>query len=84
MNAASPITVDLNMTRCRGCDKRGGTVFKLTGGTFTALHRFTGGEDGEFSLAGLKRSASSTLYDAINSGGSGGGAVWKAWPEFQN
>jgi uncharacterized repeat protein (TIGR03803 family) len=47
-----------------------GTVFKLSpAGTYTVLHSFTGGAEGEFPLAGLVLDSAGNFYGTTNSGG---------------
>jgi uncharacterized repeat protein (TIGR03803 family) len=55
-----------------------GTVFELdTAGAETVLHNFTDGSDGGYPIAGLILNSSGSLYGAAQSGGSGGGTVFK-------
>lgn len=61
---------------CSNC----GTVFKLraTGGTFTILHAFTGGTDGQLPYAGLLRDAAGNLFGTTYLGGAfNGGTAFK-------
>ena len=56
-----------------------GTVFKLaTDGTFTVLHTFTGGADGDGPQGGLLRDSAGNLFgSAIKGGNSGAGTVFE-------
>jgi uncharacterized repeat protein (TIGR03803 family) len=57
-----------------------GTVFKLraTGGSFTILHAFAGGTDGQLPYAGLLRDASGNLFGTTYLGGAfNGGTAFK-------
>jgi uncharacterized repeat protein (TIGR03803 family) len=57
-----------------------GTVFKLrtTGGTFTLLHTFKGGTDGQLPYAGLLRDGAGNLFGTTYLGGSfNGGTAFK-------
>jgi uncharacterized repeat protein (TIGR03803 family) len=68
------------LTHCTGFGSYPGcgVVFKLSGQTETVLHRFTGGADGAFPLAGVVMDPSGSLYGTTNAGGSvGGGVVFK-------
>ena len=61
---------------CSNC----GTVFELraTGGTFTILHAFTGGTDGQLPYAGLLRDAAGNLFGTTYLGGAfNGGTAFK-------
>jgi uncharacterized repeat protein (TIGR03803 family) len=57
----------------RGCGGSGcGTVFKVdSAGNETVLHRFSGGLDGGWPVAGLARDADGNLYGATEVGGTG-------------
>jgi uncharacterized repeat protein (TIGR03803 family) len=47
-----------------------GTIFKITtGGTFTTVHSFTGGLDGEFPVGGLMQATNGILYGTTYLGG---------------
>jgi uncharacterized repeat protein (TIGR03803 family) len=64
---------------CLGC----GTVFKLdSSGTLTVLHSFSGSanRDGARPLASLVRDAAGDLYGTTQTGGLGGGTVFKLNP----
>jgi len=57
-----------------------GTVFKLqaTGGSFTVLHSFSGGTDGQLPYAGLLRDAAGNLFGTTYLGGTfNGGTAFK-------
>jgi uncharacterized repeat protein (TIGR03803 family) len=61
-----------------------GTVFKLApDGTFTVLHNFAAGADGDGPVAGLVSDAAGNLYGTTESGGGpiGGGIVFKVTPD---
>jgi uncharacterized repeat protein (TIGR03803 family) len=61
---------------CANC----GTVFKLraTGGTFTILHAFAGGTDGQLPYAGLLRDVAGNLFGTTYLGGTfNGGTAFK-------
>lgn len=75
-------------TACQGRYFKG-SVFKLTASspywTYTSLHDFTGGSDGEFSPGGVIIDADGNLYGTAYGGGnqncSGGcGVVWEITP----
>ena len=69
-------------SRQMGC----GTVFKLTkAGKDVILHRFTGGADGAYPVAGVGRDAKGNVYGTASGGGNtkcdgGCGTVWKLTP----
>jgi uncharacterized repeat protein (TIGR03803 family) len=72
-------------TTAGGGTYQNGVVFKLTpsGGswTYTALHEFTGGSDGEDSYSTLLFDSSGNLYGTASLGGShGAGVVWEISP----
>jgi uncharacterized repeat protein (TIGR03803 family) len=60
-----------------------GTVFKLaTDGTFTVLHSFTSGSDGENPNAGVIADEAGNLYGTTGGGGNaGGGTIFKIAPD---
>ncbi len=62
-----------------GTNSGNGTVFKITtGGVFTQLWSFTGGNDGRNPFAKLVQGADSALYGTCNAGGSNGyGTVFR-------
>lgn len=62
-----------------GTNSGNGTVFKITtGGVFTQLWSFTGGNDGQNPFAKLVQGADSALYGTCNAGGSNGyGTVFR-------
>jgi uncharacterized repeat protein (TIGR03803 family) len=71
-------------TRCNGANNLG-TVFKLTssgsGWTYSSLHDFTGGDDGEYPYCNVILDANGNLYGTASAGGSGGdGVVWEITP----
>ena len=71
-------------TQCDGTNNLG-SVFKLTktGGswTYTSLHDFTGGDDGEYPASSVTLDTSGNLYGTTNYGGTKGqGVVWKITP----
>ena len=71
-------------TRCDGANRMG-NIFKLTpssgGWTYTALHDFSGGDDGAFPLSNVIMDASGNLYGTASAGGSQGhGVVWEITP----
>jgi uncharacterized repeat protein (TIGR03803 family) len=71
-------------TYCDGANKLG-NVFKLTptggGWTYTSLHDFTGGSDGEIPFCSVAFDASGNLYGTAVTGGSrGAGTVWEITP----
>ena len=71
-------------TLCDGAN-HAGNVFKLTpsggGWTYTSLHDFTGGDDGEYPISNVIVDASGNLYGTASAGGSQGhGAVWEITP----
>jgi uncharacterized repeat protein (TIGR03803 family) len=63
-----------------------GNVFKLTpAGTYTSLHDFTGGSDGDNPIGNVTFDASGNLYGTASGGAngtcdSGCGVVWKITP----
>ena len=58
-----------------------GTVFKLTpsngGWTYTDLHDFTGGDDGEYPYSNVILDASGNLYGTAQGGTTGAGLIWE-------
>ena len=71
-------------TRCDGANRMG-NIFKLTpssgGWTYTALHDFSGGDDGAYPLSNVIMDASGNLYGTASAGGSQGhGVVWEITP----
>lgn len=65
-----------------GCDYGCGTVFEIAAnGTFSVLHSFTGGNDGETPEGTLTMDASGNLYGTAIAGGAHGyGTVFKLAP----
>lgn len=62
-----------------------GSVFKLTqsggGWTYTALHDFTGGDDGAYPISNVTFDTNGNLYGTASGGGAHGyGVVWKITP----
>lgn len=62
-----------------------GLVFKLApsggGWTYTVLHEFTGGDDGDYPIGGLVLDAQGNLYGTTSGGGAyGSGVVWEITP----
>ena len=55
-----------------------GSLFSLTtGGTYTLLHSFSGGADGDFPNGGLVINSAATLYGTARGGGANGdGTLW--------
>ena len=81
MNAAGNL---YGTTRCDGANRMG-NIFKLTpssaGWTYTALHDFTGGDDGAYPLSNVTLDAKGNLYGTASGGGSQGhGVVWEITP----
>ena len=71
-------------TRCDGANRMG-NIFKLTPSsgrwTYTALHDFSGGDDGAYPLSNVIMDASGNLYGTASAGGSQGhGVVWEITP----
>ncbi len=71
-------------TSCDGANGLG-SVFKLTpsgdGWTYSSLHDFTGGSDGENPYSNVVFDANGNLYGTTSSGGSQGyGVVWEITP----
>ncbi len=71
-------------TYCDGANSLG-NVFKLTpsgnGWTYTSLHDFTGGSDGEIPFCSVAFDASGNLYGtAVTGGAQGAGTVWEITP----
>jgi uncharacterized repeat protein (TIGR03803 family) len=60
-----------------------GSIFKQTpsvgGWTYTDLHDFTGGSDGEYPYSNVIFDASGNLYGTAQ-GGAGGGVIWEITP----
>jgi uncharacterized repeat protein (TIGR03803 family) len=85
----APLTMDAagnlhGTTRCDGANRMG-NIFKLTpssgGWTYTALHDFSGGDDGAYPLSNVIMAASGNLYGTASAGGSQGhGVVWEITP----
>jgi uncharacterized repeat protein (TIGR03803 family) len=68
------------LTHCTGSGSYPGcgVVFKLSGGTVTVLHRFTGGGDGAFPQAGVIMDGRGNLYGTTLEGGEfNGGLAFK-------
>jgi uncharacterized repeat protein (TIGR03803 family) len=66
-----------NSTCTFGC----GTIYRVGGGQYSVLYRFTGANDGWNPTGGLTEDASGNLYGVASNGGSGGnGVVFKITP----
>jgi hypothetical protein len=61
----------VNSTCTFGC----GTIYRVGGGKYSVLYRFTGAADGWNPTGGLTADAAGNLYGTASNGGSGGNGV---------